>query len=305
MDFEHASSVTGYDSMSFLRRKKQIKRLLESPYCKALLPWNEWGKQTLLHSIDSPIIRGKIHVVPPAIVAPELRMKVPHEKITLVFIGSANLPKDFYHKGGKAVFKIYKELKKNYDIRHVVRCAIPEELSAWVHEFRSDPDIEIIDEMYSRDRVYDLLARCDIFISPTITTPILIYLDSMAQQVPVVTTSAWANAELVEHGKTGIVVEKPIIGYYEKDMLPKVAPHWNEVKTFDEDDAFIKRFAAGVAKLIENPDLIEKYGKAGREEVVNGKFSISRRNKLLKEIFDKATGAEKDVLQGPERSMLS
>lgn len=289
IDLEYASCLTGYDNKLFLKKRKQILKSLLSPECKAILPWNEWCKQTLLNSIDHPELRKKIHVVPVAIEPPTVN-KSKHEKITLLFVGSANLPKDFYHKGGKAALRVYKHLKKHYDIRLIMRCAIPEELHESIEEFRQDPDIEIIDKILSVDELNDVFARSDILISPTITTPILVYLDAMGREIPVVTTDAWANAEIVTHGETGIVVEKPDIPYYEKDMLPIPMWYWKESKNFDHDSAFIDRFCKGVQVLLEDPKLIKKYGARGRIEITEGKFSLQKRNEALKKIFDDAIG---------------
>jgi len=40
--------------------------------------------------------------------------------------------------------------------------------------------------------------------------------------------------------------------------------------------------------LIEDEDLRRKMGRAGREEVETGKFSLEKRNNKLKRIFDDA-----------------
>ena len=54
--------------------------------------------------------------------------------------------------------------------------------------------------------------------------------------------------------------------------------------------------------LVENPDLRRRMGKAARQEVEEGKFSIERRNRQLKEILDRATAEEGPV---PRSSCIS
>jgi glycosyltransferase involved in cell wall biosynthesis len=285
MDFEFASSVTGYDNKRFVKKKSQIKNVLLSPYCKALLPWNEWAKETLLASIDTPEIRKKTHVVYIAIPPPVLKEKIPHKKITMLFLGSANLPKDFYHKGGKAAIRVYLELKKKHDIKLIMRCSIPEELKGWIP---NDPDLEIIDRMLSVEELNNVFLRSDILIAPAAQTPALVFLEAMGRKMPVVTTNVTFASEIITHNEDGIVVEKPDIKYYEMERLPMGTWDWPDTRTYDQDEEFIKRFSAGVEVLIKKPSLIKKYGENGREKIVSGKFSIQERNKKLKQIFDDA-----------------
>ena len=42
--------------------------------------------------------------------------------------------------------------------------------------------------------------------------------------------------------------------------------------------------------LIENPGLRRRLGRAGREAVENGRFSIQQRNSRLKRVLDEAIG---------------
>ena len=41
--------------------------------------------------------------------------------------------------------------------------------------------------------------------------------------------------------------------------------------------------------LIDDEKLRRKMGKAGRQEIETGKFSLEKRNERLRKIFDKAT----------------
>ena len=289
-DFEYVTSFTGYDNKDLRRRKKSLTAYFSSPHCKALIPINEWSKETFLSMFNTPVIRKKIHVVRVAIPPTKPIKKIPHKKITLLFIGSANLPKDFYHKGGKAIFKVYDRLKKKYDIKLIVRCAIPPELATWIAPYRKDKDIEIIERRLSDKELDDVFARSDIMIAPAVITPALAFLDSMMREVPVVTTDVWANKEVVTHKKTGIIVPGPDIPVYEYAKVPYGIWDLDEqLRHFDDDERFIKGFASGVEILLKNPSLIKEYGKCGRAEVTTGRLSLPERNKQLKRVLDTAT----------------
>jgi glycosyltransferase involved in cell wall biosynthesis len=293
-DFEYVSSFTGYDNAQLRRKRKHFLALFESPYCKALIPINDWSKETFLSVFDTPAIRKKVHVVRVAIPPPKPIKRVPHKKVTLLFIGSANLPKDFYHKGGKAIFKVYDELKKKYDIKLIVRCAIPPELEGWIAPYRKDKDVEIIEQRLTGKELDGLFARSDILVAPAVITPALAFLDAFARELPVVTTDVWANREVVTHQKTGIIVPGPRIPVYEYAKVPYGI--WDldkELRRFDEDRSFIKKFASGVEVLLKQPALIREYGARGREEVVSGRLSLQERNKRLKRVLDAATAQKK------------
>lgn len=45
-----------------------------------------------------------------------------------------------------------------------------------------------------------------------------------------------------------------------------------------------------VSTLIENGAMRRQMGKAGRWEIEHGRFSIDRRNEVLKRVFDEAIG---------------
>jgi glycosyltransferase involved in cell wall biosynthesis len=72
-------------------------------------------------------------------------------------------------------------------------------------------------------------------------------LESMAAEVPVVATRVGGNPEVVEHGVTGL-------------LIPPRDPH---------------ALASAICRLLENPDLASRFGRAGRQRVTE-QFSLER-----------------------------
>ena len=115
-------------------------------------------------------------------------------------------------------------------------------------------------------------------------------LDAMSYEMPVVTTDVYANPELVQDGATGFVVRQADNVPYSRDGLPVSMFTSSFAKAIKRTDRrLVEDIARQTSILIENPDLRRRMGKAARQEVEEGKFSIERRNRQLKEILDRAT----------------
>jgi colanic acid/amylovoran biosynthesis glycosyltransferase len=107
------------------------------------------------------------------------------------------------------------------------------------------------------DRVLCILENADIFALPSFAEGIPVALmEAMAMEVPCVSTAITGIPELVRSEKDGILV----------------APA-------DED-----QFAAALARLIEDPDLRKRLGRAGRRRVAEN-FNLHRNVKNLAEMF--------------------
>jgi glycosyltransferase involved in cell wall biosynthesis len=140
------------------------------------------------------------------------------------------------------------------------------------------------------ERVEHEYQTADIFVLPSHSTPPFTILDAMSYELPVVTIDAWANAEIVDDGRTGLVVRRSRrVPYYFKDSPhPRYGtdPWLRAIQT--PDPRVVDDLAAAVARLIDDPALRRRLGAAARHEVEHGRFSIAHRNAGLKRMFDEA-----------------
>lgn len=98
------------------------------------------------------------------------------------------------------------------------------------------------------DKVADLYEQADILVNPSLSEPFgMSLVEAMASEKPVVATRVGGMVNIVDEGVTGLLVD---CGSEEK-------------------------LAGAIRYLIENPDLRNRMGKAGRERVMN-KFSWER-----------------------------
>ena len=112
----------------------------------------------------------------------------------------------------------------------------------------------------------------------------------MRYELPIVTIDAWANSEIVEDGKTGLLGRKSEhIPYYGENLVPLFGTPQFQKAIRIPDPKVVQELVEKTSILIENQELRRRMGRAGRWEIEHGRFSIERRNEKLKRIFDEAT----------------
>jgi glycosyltransferase involved in cell wall biosynthesis len=202
-----------------------------------------------------------------------------------------NIPGEFEYKGGKEVLEAFFILRRRYkNIELVIRSDIPPELKA---KYKGKlENVKLIENIVAWDRLEQEFKTADIFLFPTHSTPGLVILDAMSYELPVVTTDVWANTEQVEDGKTGLVIRKSSkIQYCSENFIPKWS-HYPASKFARlikaTDPTVVRELAEKTSVLIENEDLRRSMGKAGRQRIELGKFSVHKRHEKLKKIFDEA-----------------
>ena len=96
-----------------------------------------------------------------------------------------------------------------------------------------------------QDNLKKLYASADIFVLPSFKETFgIVFLEAMHYGLPIITTNVSAMPELIEEGKNGFLVPP----------------------------ADSQSLAKAISKLIENPDLIEQMGEAGRKKVATSYF---------------------------------
>ena len=102
------------------------------------------------------------------------------------------------------------------------------------------------EKMLPQDEVISLLSSADLFICPSIYEPLgIVNLEAMACETAVLASDVGGIPEVVRDGETGELV------HYSGDT-----------KTFEE--SLVKK----IGSLMENEDLLLKYGKAGRARAI-------------------------------------
>jgi alpha-maltose-1-phosphate synthase len=112
-----------------------------------------------------------------------------------------------------------------------------------------------IPEMLSRRDVIQLLNHATVFVCPSVYEPLgIVNLEAMACGTAVVATRVGGIPEVVEDGVTGVLV--PLEREYDGSLEPS------------DPVGFAAGLAEGVNGLLADPERAERYGRAGRERVV-------------------------------------
>lgn len=285
---EQPHLLVGSEAM-FKRFRGLLVRALTSPFCRGIICQVGVGKRAFLHTLGAPELERKVHVIHPAVPPKPFRKEYGSEqRIRLLFTSSANIDSDwqFRDKGGLVLLEAFSALRKRFpQLELVIRSKVPPEVYA---KYGNAPGIRIVQDILPWEEFEGLFQSADIFVCPAHLTPSMAFLDAMSYELPIVTTDIWSNPELVEDGRTGLLVHHPEAHRY---IVDSVAHHnwpaFGQARRRVHPD-LVAGVIEKVSVLIENPDLRRKMGREGRREVERGKFSIARRNRELKRLLDEA-----------------
>lgn len=272
----------------FRRFRAVLTRLLLSPYCRKIIYHVEAGKKALLSSLRIPELEEKIEVVYPAV--PKRRFAKPCEGgvVRLLFVSSGNFDIDwqFRDKGGLVLLEAFRVLRQRFpNMELVMRSRVPAQVKA---RLGSMCGVRIIEEILPWQEFEKLFVTSDLLVCPAHLTPSMTFLDAMSYELPVVTTDVWSSPELVEDGRTGLLVHHPEADRYIVDSIAHHDwPSFKQVVSRVHPD-LVAGVVEKVSLLIENPELRRRMGKEGRREVEEGKFSLPRQRARLKQLLDES-----------------
>ncbi len=274
--------------LHYHRYKGIVRRALLSPYCKKIITYITIGKWGLAKSLNCDALEQKTEVVYSTVSRKAFTKSYNKKKVKLLFITSANILGQFELKGGKEALETFVDLRRRYpDLELVVRSDIP---AAIKKRFHGVDGLRIIEKRLPWEQLEREFQTADIFLFPSHVATNRVLLDAMSYELPIVTTNAWGNAELVDDGRTGFIVPKSSLAL----EFPSDAP-WGHSRDFGKkvvrqvDPRMVEALVEKVSLLIANPELRQRMGRAGRWEIEEGKFSILRRNEALKRVLDEAT----------------
>lgn len=272
---------------------KIIKKLLLSKRYEYVFVWSKTAKKILINFLRIPDEKiSKFKVIYPTIVPKNYDIRN-NKKIQLLFISSiakTDIEFNFYMKGGKLVLQAFKELiLKIKDLELTFIGYVPPKFK---RIFEKIPNINFFLKL-PYERILKLYEKADIFLFPTYADSFgFTFLEAMAYGLPIICLDNNSTAsELVLNNKTGFVIETSQKFLY--FPFSKYCPEWISQKKYynnlrDYDDSIgLNNLIEKLEILIKNKELREKYGKNGRERIVNGNLSLEHRNKKLYNIFDK------------------
>lgn len=259
--------------------KTLVEKFLSSKNCKHIMPHCMASQKSVESLLNTKRFKDKLEVVYPALpVNPHKRTK--SDMIRILYVTKSY---SFAGKGGKELIKAFDILSKRYDdIELIMKVDMNEEQRKLVKNDR----ITILDKNIPRDKLFsDLYTNADIFVLPSFIDSFgYVLLEAMSSGLPIVATDIFAIPEIVEDGKTGLLVRSPISSFG-KNYLNQELPR--NLKT-EYVSPIVNGLVEKLSSLIEDAKLRKRMGDAGRKEVESGKFSLSYRNEQLRRIYEEA-----------------
>jgi glycosyltransferase involved in cell wall biosynthesis len=260
-----------------------VETALASRSCRAILPWSEASKRSLLHGLDCSRFGHKIRVVYPCI-APRNRATPRHGRIKLLFVGST-----FFTKGGIETLRAFYGLKEPR-AELVIVAPVPPEIA---RGFADDPRITVCAGISDDELDYHYRTASG-FVLPVHTDTFgFVFLEAMAHGIPCISTNLFAVPEIVRHEVTGLTVEAEN-PYFDARGLPRFDPPMQAdhelVRLVQTPSAeYVERLRAAMARLVSDSTLRTRLSDAAYEEVRVGRFSRARRQAGLAEVYRDAT----------------
>jgi len=266
--------------------KKIIMNALMSKNCKKILPQSEAAKENFRLAIGEENfnkIKDKVEVLYLALRShKKKKINRKDRNIVLSFVG-----RSFYGKGGPNLLKAYEILTKKYkNLRLKYKGYIPEE---WQDFAKKLSGLELVEGHFSRDKLFEkMYLSSDIYVMPTSKDNYgVVFLEAMSAGLPIVSTTSFTVPEIVKDGKNGFLVKTDLT---HENYFPygKGQKYLKDVRRIDKN--IVDQLVEKLSILIEDKKLREKMGRAGKKmiEDKNGKFSIEKRNKKLRKIYEEA-----------------
>lgn len=278
-----------------------VRTLLEDDSCKAILTHMRSTAEMVPTLFGSDIIRTKVIYSPLGVKLPRRyqrhEARPAGEAIDLLFINSwCQVPENFFVRGGLDVLEAFATLRERYpQLRLTMRTALPL-LADHYHRLIEQGWVRVINRFVTAQEMAELHAGSHIYLLPAARVHIVSLLQAMSYGLAVVASDGWGMEEYLEHERTGLVVKgrygKAAWADYDAGFLRE-----DYEPTYTPDTVVVQGIVDAVSRLVEEPELRARLGRAARAEVAS-KYTLEQWNQGLKAAFDLARGITPGAKQG-------
>jgi glycosyltransferase involved in cell wall biosynthesis len=287
IDCEDARSFYRGNEHLFMIHKHHIEKILSKPNCKKILPFTEKAKKSILLNYNIANIKSKIEVLPPTIKSTHINLNRNYKHIMFLFVGSSNIQfrKDFYFKGGLETIRAFQKISGAYDnVSLVIRSEVDERIREIIYKTKK---IHLIEDILPRTKLEKLYASSSVFVYPTFGTPGMAFVEAMNYGLPIITTDYAANSEYVEDYYNGFLVDMPkTVKRKSVGAFKGITVYPRDMGYHKVDEGQIENICEKMRYFIDNPKEIQRMGKNSKKLVEKGKYSMRRRNQILKQIYE-------------------
>ncbi|MBL9136108.1 MAG: glycosyltransferase family 4 protein [Verrucomicrobiales bacterium] len=211
--------------------------------CAKLLPWSAPVRDSLV--AEYRIAPERIAILPPSLDLSRFRRvpRPPHARPQVLFLGG-----DFVRKGGPVLLEAYRRhLSHHCDLHIVTQSAVEPCPGVQIHRHISAGSPAWLERWN----------QADVFVFPSgLETFGIVLLEALAFEVPVVASTAGAACDILENGRTGVLL---------RDLSPSA-------------------IAEGIRQTLDQPEAARERARLGRERVERD-FELGRNTERLAEML--------------------
>ena len=280
---DHPASLAGYNYELFTKNKKIIEKQLFSNCCKKIIIVNESSLNLMKKYFNKEIIK-KCTLVRAAIKEQFFEKKYYKKQIQILFMGSLANPDDFYIKGGLEAVESFSRITKKFPhTTLIIRCKVPNEIKK---KYKLIKNIKFLESKLDKNSWAKLLRNTDISLQPGHIYPLMATIEPMSYGIPIIMLDTYGVRDYLTQKNAILIKPSKKITEYNSPQYPlnvRSKRFINQIKKLD--NVVVEDLATTLEKLILDKNLREKMGNEGRK-ISETKFSIEKKNKLLKQIFD-------------------
>lgn len=292
IDIEHIYSLMNFSSAKE-EQKEVILRCIQNSFCKGVVPWSEAARLGMERFLggDYATVRDKVKVLYPAIPSLPLQsQRDPREplqervsvspRFRFLFIG-----KDANRKGLRQLLEAFDRLfLKNKDIVLNVVTECPRDLQ---EKYAGHKAVNFYKPKFSPDKIMsEFFQKSDVFVMPTMADTFgLVFLEAMASGLPVITTSQFANPEIVEQGRDGwLLKHEPL--FLDTDLLPTSRLDEEYILPPQRNADLVEQLLVIMEQCTSHPEQAREMGESASKKFLDeGRFSVKKRDDLLAKIL--------------------
>jgi len=206
IDIEHGNPFMGANNINKNGSgvfRSIVSKILLAENCKGIIPWSAKAANAFRLNfgfLGDRFLNNKVMVARPT-VAPCYTTKKKFDEFTFLFIGG----QAFFAKGGLQVLEAFNHFKNDGGKSNLIVVGeTPEHIRM---------KYEGINELFfygrmQRDLLLDLMLKCHCLVQPSVgDTYGMSILEAKSRKLPAIVVDSFAEAELVENKKTGIVLK--------------------------------------------------------------------------------------------------
>jgi glycosyltransferase involved in cell wall biosynthesis len=232
IELDNPYVLTFYNLTWFALMRPILRSLLLNPRCRRIVCISEACKRTLRIELGDRVA-DKAVVVYPYMADRTDRPRPPaarqdkEERVNFLFVST-----EFYLKGGRETLHAFEKLAATHPNAHLTMVTfVPSEIAS---QYENRPWVTFVPANLDKQDLFRLYYDpADVFLMPTYWDSFgMVFLEAVSFGLPIIATTLYTLPEMVENGRSGLLIEPPFPYYHADGRVAK--------ENWDKDDLILK-----------------------------------------------------------------